>query len=185
MTKRSDGYTPEWTETEAAQVERPLVGTADYADGQRLWLGTQSRPWQTLAVVPVEQNMSTYEIASRITALGLHHGECIGLADLRDVQLNRVSAFLEVTRLLVSRGRRVVFAMRSIKENLATIPLARAADGVVLCLSLGSTSIESTEETIDQIGKERLVGSMLIRKPKGGFRAPALAPSLRLLEAHS
>jgi hypothetical protein len=135
-----------------------------------------------LAVVPADDAISTYEIARLITGLGLHHGERVRMADLRDVRLSRVGAFLEVTSELVRRGQRVVFATRSIDKNLATIPLARAADGVVLCVSLGSTSIRAVEETIERIGKERFLGSLLIGKPGGGgCRAPPLSSSQSLV----
>jgi UDP:flavonoid glycosyltransferase YjiC (YdhE family) len=86
--------------------------------------------------------------------------------------MSRVGAFLEVTQELVRRGQRVVFATRSTSKSLATIPLARAADRVILCVSLGSTSIRVVEETIEQIGKERFLGSMLVGEPSRGRRAP-------------
>lgn len=145
----------------------------DRADYQRIWVATQSRAWRTLAVVPVDAGVSTHEVANLITALGLHHGELVSVADLRYVRLNRVPAFLEVASELVNRGQRVVFAARSIKENLATIPLARAADGVILCVSLGATLLGSIEDAIEQIGKERFLGSLLIKSPGKDARAPA------------
>ncbi|MEO7331756.1 MAG: hypothetical protein ABI193_24485 [Minicystis sp.] len=172
----------EWVESVRGGTLPPAAGAWSFAEGQRIWLLTQGRPWQTLAIVPVDDGVSTYEVASRIAALGHEQGECIGLADLRDVQLNRVAAFLEVTRLLVSRGRRVVCAMSSIKDNLATIPLARASDGVILCLSLGKTLIASTEETIAEVGQERLVGSMLLRTSPAHTHAPTRPVGPKLLE---
>jgi len=142
----------------------------DQADLQRIWLGTQRSAWRMLAVVPVDEWISTYQVASVITTLGIHHGESISVADLSDIRLNRVSAFLEAAGELVRHGRRVVFATRSIAENLAAIPLARAADGVILCVSMGSTSIKAIEDAIEQIGKERFLGSVLIHdaKPPSG-----------------
>src|SRR6202044_3669543 len=119
----------------------------DHTDEHRIWLGTQSRAWRTLAVVSADDTISTYEVARVITRLGLHHGEQVRLADLRDVRMSRVGAFLEVTQELVRRGQRVVFATRSTSKSLATIPLARAADGVVLCVSMGSTLIGAVKET--------------------------------------
>jgi hypothetical protein len=142
------------------------------ADYHRMWLGTQGRAWRTLAVVPADDAVSTYEVARVITRLGLHHGEQVRLADMRDVRLSRVGAFLEVTQELVRRGQRVVFATRSTSNSLATLPLARAADGVVLCVSIGSTLIAAVKETIDQIGKERFLGSMLVDETGGGHHAP-------------
>lgn len=180
MEKSQKEHEPAWVGSMIEDVVTPRSAVWSFAEGQRIWLLLQSRAWQTLAIVPVDTGVATDEVASRIVALGQEQGERIGLADLREVQLNRVPAFLDVTRLLVSRGRRVVCAMRSIEDNLATIPLARASDGVILCVTLGATSIAGAEAAIAQIGKERLVGSMLFH-PSARARRPsarAIAPLL-------
>jgi hypothetical protein len=151
-------------ETEAPVQEPGLAW--DLVDGERIWLGTQTRPWRSLAVVSGADGLSTYEVARLITHLGGQHGESIDLADVRDVPLNRVSAVLAVARSLVDRGDRVVFATRSIQENIAAVSCARAADCVVLCVSLGTTSIGLVEETIRLIGKESFLGSILLHPSK-------------------
>lgn len=162
----------------------PIAGSRSHAEYQRIWLATQSQAWRTLAIVPVDDGVSTFEVASLITTLGVRHGEAVSVADLRDVQIGRVPAFLEVAGELVSRGQRVVFATSSITENLATIPLARAADGVVLCVSIGATSLGSIEATIEQIGKERFLGSILLKRPHRGARGSASSSTaLRTLQA--
>jgi hypothetical protein len=181
MTATDDGWRPP-TSSDAP----PYVADSwDHADLQRIWLGTQTRAWRTLAVVPVDEGMSSYEAASLITMLGLHQGESVGLADLRDAPLNRVGAFLELVTTMVSRGQRVVFATRSITENLATIRLARAADAVILCVSIGSTQIGLVAEAIKQIGKERFIGSMLIQRSGAGVPAAPPRSARKLLEKPS
>jgi hypothetical protein len=168
-----------------ADAPPPLPDSYDHADLQRIWLSTQRHAWRTLALVPVDEGVSAYEAASLITTLGVHHGESIHLADLRGLRLNRVPAFLQVCALMVSRGQRVVFATRSINDNLATIPLARAAEAVILCVAIGSTRIGLVEDAIAQIGKERFIGSMLIRRSEASV-PPALTRSTpKLLEARS
>ena len=149
----------------------PGAARWDRAEYQRLWLRMESRAWRTLAVVPAEEDLSTYEVARLIMSLGVHHGESIGLFDFRDVMLNNALAIVRAACAQMGRDERLIFAARSVKENLATVPLARAMDGVVLCASIGSTSIGLLEETIEQIGKDRFVGSILVRRP------PAPPPS--------
>src|SRR6185437_12367002 len=119
----------------------PRAARWDRSEYQRLWLRMESRPWQTLAVVPAEEDLCTYEIAKLITSLGVHHGESIGLFDFRNVMLNHALAIVRAACAQTSRDERLIFAARSIRDNLATIPLARAVDGVILCASIGSTSI--------------------------------------------
>jgi hypothetical protein len=137
-----------------------------------MWFGLQSLPWQTIAIVPGDAGISTLPVAQAIVAMGAEHGENLGLADLRDIQRARVTAVLEIAEWSNSLGRRVVLALSSVAENLATISLARGADSAILCVSLGSTSLSSIEETVDQIGKERFLGSVLVGKDMVGLDAP-------------
>ena len=148
----------------------------DRIEYQRLWLYMASHRWRTLAIVPAEEGLSTYEVASVIMGVGAHHGATIGVFDFRDVRLHRVLAVVADACEHVVPGERLIFATRSIKENLATIPLARAADGVLLCVSLGSTRISLVEETIQEIGKEHFLGSVLVRDPSAKAKAKARAP---------
>jgi hypothetical protein len=160
-----------------------LVGSAwDRADWQRLWLGTQSRPWRSLAVVASDHSVSTYHVASLIAGLGLQHGEAFRMVDVRNITLNRAAAIIELAEHFVTSGERIVFAARSITENLATVPIARSADCVLLCVSLGSSSLALVEETVAQLGKERFIGSLLIKglakSPRPLFDGTAGPPRL-------
>jgi hypothetical protein len=153
------------------------------ADYQRIWMRVSSCDWRTLAVVPGEDGMSTYDVAHLIMVLGVSHGESIGVFDFRDVRANRALEVIKAAEHQIERGERLIFATRSIRENMATIPLARATDGAVLCVSIGSTAMRFATETIEQIGKDRFFGSLLVRAPNievPGRRATSLQ---RRLEA--
>jgi hypothetical protein len=155
----------------------------DRSEYQRLWLRMRCRDWRTLAVVPSEEGMSTYDVANLIKTLGVHYGESIGVCDFRDVQGRQALDAIADAFAQMRPGDRMVFAARSISENLATIPLARATDRVVLCVSIGSTSIRRVEETIAQIGKERFLGSLVIRGLGDGVPIAPPVGWYRLLEA--
>lgn len=144
--------------------QSPRLGDAvwDRSDWQRLWIGTQRRPWRSLAVVAADGRVSTLEIANLITALGLRRGETMGVADVRDVASSAVDSVLLLAEEILAGGERLVFAARPISENVATIPVARFCDCVLLCVSMGSTSLALVEETVSQVGKERFLGSLLI-----------------------
>ena len=150
---------------------------------QRIWLQMACRAWRTLAVVPAEEGMSTLDVAKLVMALGVAQGESIGVFDFRDVRVNRVADALRGARSQLDDGERLVFPTRSIRENLATIPLARATDAAVLCVSLGSTSMELAAETVGQIGKERFIGSILVRGPRSEAPDPRGIEQRRRLEA--
>jgi hypothetical protein len=174
---RSGGETRDPTSSPDVSVLGGQPGSWDRADWQRIWLATQSRDWRTLALVPASDEVSTIEFAHLITVIGLRQrGESIGVADLRQVELPRARAHLEMVKWHVSQGERIVIALRSCLENLATIPLARAADCAILCVALGSTRIAQAEQTVEQIGKERFLGSVLVRTTAEANGARTKAP---------
>ena len=143
-----------------------MEGSWDRTDWQRMWLRTQSLDWRTLALVPGDDQTSTFDVANLIARLALDHGEAIRVADMRALRLKHVEAFLEGARWEASQGTRVIFAARSASTNLATVPVARAADCAILCASLGSTSLEALRVTVEQIGRKHFLGSLLVQASK-------------------
>ena len=139
----------------------------DRADWQRMWLRTQSREWRVLALVPGDEHTSTFAVAHLLVRLALDHGEAIQVADLREVRLKHIDAILEGTRWDTSQGGRMIFATRSASANLATVPLARAADCAILCVSPGLTSLGKARDTVEQIGQEHFLGSLVVRGSRG------------------
>ena len=154
---------PDWSAACGDGVPMRFEGSWDRTDWQRMWLCTQSRDWRTLALVPGDEQTSTLEVANLIVKLALDHGESIQVADLRELSLRHVDAFLEGLRWDVDQGVRIIFATRSASANLATVPLARAADCAILCVSLGTTRLETVRNSVEQIGREHFLGSLLVR----------------------
>jgi hypothetical protein len=132
---------------------------------ERTWFRTQSREWRTLAIVPteIESSEAAFSMAKLIIELGAEHDEKLNLADFRNIPLSRLSPLLQMAASYVKDGQRLVYATQPIDENPATVPVARAADCVLLCVSLGKTSIRKIEDAIDQIGRERFLGSVVFR----------------------
>ena len=135
-----------------------------------LWLATQARPWRSLAIVPAADGMDTFGVASFIAEAGRRHGHRIDVADLRGLAVNRVEP---VTTLLLGGADRVIVAMSSIRENVATVSFARAVDQVILCVALGSTSLDAIEDTVRWLGKDRFLGSILLSLPEGETKREA------------
>jgi hypothetical protein len=158
-------YSTDPDNANASEVSAPtdIEGSEEHTDWQRVWLRTQSRDWRTLALVPGDEQTCTLDVANLIAALARDHGEQVVVADLRDLRLKYVDTCLQGMRGDASQSERIIFATRSTSRNLATIRLARAADCAILCASLGSTSLDSVKETIEQIGREHFLGSLLVR----------------------
>ncbi len=136
---------------------------------QRIWLHLQSRAWRTLAVVPAEAGMPVHHAARVLAAIAAENGEAFDLFDARSTELDR--APIEVAAA-AGGSRRVLVVTGAIEEDLATVPLARAADAVLLCVSIGSTSLRAAAEATAAIGKERFLASLSLRAPPR--KVPAL-----------
>jgi hypothetical protein len=151
-------------EPETTPKDSALALRREAPEWLSFWLASQARPWRTLALVPGDRGLSTVELAGLLMMVGRDQGETIGVADLRDVQSSRVGAMLEVVQSHVEEGERMVLATSSIADNLATIPIARAADAVLLCATLGRSSMASIQATVRRIGRERFLGGVLVRE---------------------
>jgi len=160
-------------------------------DLERIWFRTQSREWHTLAIIPteVETADAALGMAKLIIMLGQQHEEKIGLADFRKIAGARVSAFLQLAEWYVKTGERLVCPTQSIDENPATVAVARAADGVLLCVSLGHTRVRAVEDTIQQIGRDRFIGTVIFRhappKPKASEAIEVRREDAGAVELHA
>jgi hypothetical protein len=145
-------------------------GADDVERLERMWVRAQSRDWRTVALVPGDEHTSTFEVANLMARLALTRGESIHVADLRELRFKHVEVFLEGTRWDESHGDRIIFATGPVSTNVATIPLARAADCAILCVPLGATSLGSVREALEHIGREHFLGALLVRDLSGPRR---------------
>jgi len=131
---------------------------------QKLWLGVEHREWRSIAVLGASESVETVQIAELLAQLAWRYrGEPSGVSDLRDLSMRLVDYHVREMRAQVAAGTRLVVALRSIFENPTAAPIAKQADAVLLCIALGKTSFRSAEETISAIGRDRVVGSIVLR----------------------
>ncbi len=135
----------------------------DEPELQKIWLSVQGQEWRSLALVPASPKVAVLDLAHAFSAAGLRQrGESIGVADLRDVSLPNVRGHIEVVRWHISRGERVIIALRSCLENAATVPIVRIADCAILCVALGATRVAEASATIEQVGRDRFMGTVIV-----------------------
>ena len=61
-----------------------------------------------------------------------------------------------------NRYSTVIMNLDSPLKQTRSIPAARAADAVILCVSLNATSFAEANEVVEMIGRERVIGSMIV-----------------------
>jgi hypothetical protein len=147
--------------------KRPLESSEDPA-WQKIWLAAQRSDWRSLAVVAAGKGRSTVGVAQMLIQVGWRHRRMpMGLADLRQVPLSHLEGAIAQVQAHVDGGERVLIALGSIFDNPTTVPLARAADRAILCVTLGITAIDGAEQTVEEIGKDRFLGALILH-PEGG-----------------
>jgi hypothetical protein len=159
---------PESVEAEAAEAreaERPDV--ADGVDWQRLWLATQRRPWTTLALVPIGEDAPTPLLALELAEVGRRHrGGTIVASDATLVSLSTLQTELDALTERARCAERAIVALPPLLGSPAGLALAQAADAVILCVALGSSAIAEAEQILDEVGRDRVLGSVILRERK-------------------
>jgi hypothetical protein len=150
---------------------------------QRLWFSTRALQWQSLALVPASVGVSVIELAYAFSSIGLwSRGESVEVVDLRNVLFSSLRGPIEVIKWHLRSGGRVVLALKSCFDGVATVPLAQAADCAILCVALGATRIAEANETVEQVGREHFVGTLMVR-PRGQGAAGSTSNNIRRLRA--
>ena len=138
---------------------------------QKLWLSTQRREWRSLAVVGSSKEIDTLWLAELIANLAWsYRGTPSCVFDLRDMSLRLIEHHEQEVASQVREGQTVTIALRSISENPTALPMARSADAVILCLGLGSTDLKAAAQAVEEIGRDRIIGTIVVRgkrEPKG------------------
>jgi len=136
---------------------------------QKLWLRVERREWGSLAVLGASESLETIQVAELLAQLAWRYrGQPSSVCDLRDLSMRLVDYGVQEIRAQVDAGTRLVVALRSIFENPTAAPIAKQTDAVLLCIALGETDFRAAEETIAAVGRDRVLGSLILRPTSNG-----------------
>jgi hypothetical protein len=135
-------------------------------------------PWRTLALIPAGDGGPadfSLTLAVALSRTGMTHvGAPILVADGSQVPLNQLNAFLADVQACRDSGERVIMALSPATNNPTTIPLAKHADGVVLCVMLGRMRTSDAKRAVNLIGTSKFFGSVIVH-PDGSIAPPPVA----------
>jgi hypothetical protein len=156
-------------------ANRSAAGTHVWDDVplQKLWLATQRREWRSLAVLAASSGVDTLPIAQLLAhAAWAYRGQPSCVFDLRELGLRLAAYQMREVRSQIEAGASVLIALRSTSENPTAVAVARQADAIVLCIGMGETRFKSAERTIAEVGRENVLGSIVVRRQdrKNGAR---------------
>lgn len=144
-------------------LPRPLK--LDSIEIQRLWFALVKRPWRSLVLAAANPGGNSWEIAEALAEVGqLHWGTTIKLMDAEGAALTESAALVAEMTTCAAAGKPVFVAVGSLVENLAGVPLAHAADAVVLCVTLGTADFSSARRSVELIGADKILGCVALRR---------------------
>lgn len=130
---------------------------------QLLWLSLQKKPWRSLAVMSADGGIDTLAVADSLAKVAWQYtGQPSCVFDMRELSLRLLEHQIRDMAAQLQGGERVFVALRSMNENPTAVPLAMAADAVVLCIELGKTAIKGAQRTLAAVGRERFIGALLV-----------------------
>ena len=133
---------------------------------QSLWLAIRRRAWRSLAVVAGSPHAPTIEVASTLAKLcWAYRGQPTYVVDRRDLSLRLIEYQLREVASQLEQQQLTIIALRSIAENPTVVPVAASADAVVLCVRLGQTKIAAAERTVNEIGRDKFIGTIVLHDP--------------------
>jgi hypothetical protein len=133
------------------------------SDVQQLWLTLLRRPWRSIAVVPTDSHASARSVTASLLELSvLHDLEALRVFEGAGLALPQTVHLREEIAAAVTAGTRAVVGLGSFSTALEGVAVARATDAVLLVLRLGASTLGGVRETIEIVGRERVVGTVVL-----------------------
>ena len=142
-------------------------------DAQQLWFRVRLQEWSSLVIVPVGSGGTAAETASRLCEAGRVLSE--GPVSVLHAERMEPSAIADLMVELSNRpksGRtaadqqRLVISVDPVLTNPLGTGIAQAADAALLCVELQKATLADARATIELVGRERFIGSVLFRARK-------------------
>jgi hypothetical protein len=135
------------------------------ASWQRIWLRAQGRDWVSLAVIGSSPRSpdATLRVAGMLARISEELGHPLVVLDARNVELRTMASIQARMRSLAARGTRAITVLQLPMYNPISVPIAQAADASMLCVFVGETRQVNSQQTIEQIGRDRFLGTVILR----------------------
>ncbi|NOU29790.1 MAG: hypothetical protein HOO96_17945 [Polyangiaceae bacterium] len=130
---------------------------------QRIWVRSQMNAWTTMAIIGSSDKMpeGTMNVARGLARVAAESGGALGLIDGRALELKHLAQVQARLRSTVARQTVVVLPLP--RDNPVTVSVAQACDAAIMCVILGETSRIVAAQTIEQVGRDRFLGSVILR----------------------
>jgi len=128
-----------------------------------MWLAILQEEWWSIAVVPTDQSVSVQPVMQALARIGQLHQ--VRLIDAQGVSVADGLKLSAMTGQIIGVGPRSVLAVDSVVESLSGVSVVNRVSKVLLVLRFGTSRLESVESTIRIVGRERILGCVLVEGP--------------------
>jgi hypothetical protein len=170
---------------DAAPESVRVVEGAALADWQQVWLATQVRPWTSMCILPgspIKTDL-VFRVAHALRQIGVEHlKQPLTVLDHRGVALRDVEQRIEGVTKLRAAGSKVLVVLDAVDRNTVSARYSSVVDAALLVVILGSGEIGAARKTVEAFGRERFLGTLVLRSD-GTSKGPAPdrpAPAHRL-----
>ena len=131
---------------------------------QRLWLRCQQAEWKSLAFIGSSKKDpdGLLEIAHGMARLASDLGQELTVFDARALGLKDMQRMLSQVQSITSRGKKCIVVLKLVTENPTTVPMAQNIDAALLGVFIGETSVVAASRTIDEGGRQKFLGSVVL-----------------------
>jgi hypothetical protein len=148
---------------------------------QELWFSLTRLQWKTLALVPAHEGGTVLPLTKELAALGGVFRAAVTVHDAADLTLESVATLAlslqgsssawtsggpHNLRIGAPVDARTLVALGPLLSNPLGIPVCLAVDGVLLVVESGVTTHSSARRTLELVGRERVIGSVLYPRRK-------------------
>jgi hypothetical protein len=143
------------------------------ADLQRLWFSTCEHHWNSLAIIPSDGGIDVRGFAESLVETGRACDERpVNLVSGVGIQVAGVHQVVDSIDFMTGRGDRVIVTVDPIADNPGALPIVRAVSAALLVVRLGESLLGSAHATIEAVGRQRFLGSVVLREGSCGLERP-------------
>ncbi|MCI0669384.1 MAG: hypothetical protein L0Y64_02865 [Myxococcaceae bacterium] len=147
--------------TEAAEAAAaPMLREREL---QQLWFATLRTSWSSLVVMDTHPGGGALEVAKALADVGgVQRGSDVRLIEATGAELGRAASIISEMTTHVLNGGLAVAAVDPVVQSQTGVPIAMAADAVLLVVTLGRTGLDAVERTVELVGRERILGCVAL-----------------------
>ena len=144
-----------------------------------LWRAIQKTSWHSLAIVPADISTDARPIADAlVSTASLMLGKAPELLDGTGLQPSKAAMFiLDMSLASQPREHGAVVVLDAVVANEACIPVAIAADAVLLVATLKEATFAGFNRTLEVLGRERIIGCVTLRPGPDVKTQPTARPA--------